>query len=66
MVLLLPSHSIEVVPPPTPSPIKAAGRKKHVVANTPPPTPSPIKATGGKKRAIADGESDEDDVFVPR
>lgn len=54
------------MPPPTPSPIKAAGRKKHVVANTPPPTPSPVKATGGKKRAIADGESDEDDVFVPR
>jgi hypothetical protein len=33
---------------------------------TPPPTPSPVKAAGGKKRAIANGESDEDDVFVPR
>ena len=33
---------------------------------TPPPTPSPVKAVGGKKRAIAVGESDEEDVFVPR
>jgi hypothetical protein len=31
---------------------------------TPPPTPSPVKAGNGKKRTI--GNSDEEDVFVPR
>ncbi len=31
---------------------------------TPPPTPSPVKAGGSKKRTI--GNSNEEDVFVPR
>jgi len=31
---------------------------------TPPPTPSPVKAGNSKKRAI--GNSDEEDVFIPR
>jgi hypothetical protein len=56
--------SIEITPPPTPSPVKVAGKKRAI---TPPPTPSPVKAAG-KKRAMASNESDENnsDVFVPR
>jgi hypothetical protein len=52
------AFSIEITPPPTPSPVKVSIGKKP---------PSPVKGPGGKKRAIAQADwESEDDVFVPR